>query len=339
MKIVIDAMGGDNAPKEAIKGAVTASRELGISVILVGDEATINAFLKEEDLDKADILVVHASQAVTMEDNPATVMREKKDASIFVGLDMLSKGEGDAFVTAGNTGALLMGSTLLVKRIKGIRRAALAPFIITAKEPSLLIDCGANVECTAEYLLQFAVMGSYYVKKQRNIERPKVSLLNNGTEKTKGTAMVKAAHVLLERAGNDGIINFTGNIEGRDVPYGEADVVVCDGFTGNILLKTMEGVGLFFADALKDIFMRSAMTKAAALVVKPGLREFRKMIDYREVGGAPLLGISRPVIKAHGASNSYAFKSAIKQAVLYADSMVISDIEESIERMGKNLLV
>lgn len=249
-------------------------------------------------------------------------------------LRMLSAGEGDALVSSGNTGALLVGSTMYVKRIRGVRRAALAPLMPTASEKgSLLIDSGANVECTPEYLLQFAYMGSFYAQKQMGIPSPKVGLVNNGAEASKGTPMLKETYALLQQAGQAGRLNFIGNIEGRDVPFGAADVVLCDGFTGNILLKTYEGVGLYFAGEMKKMFTKSLGTKVGALLVKDGLQAFKKKMDYKEVGGAPLLGISKPVVKAHGSSDPRAFRSAIRQAIQYADSGIISSITENIQHM------
>ncbi len=331
MKIILDAMGGDNAPDEIVKGAVLAADQLNIDILLVGDEQRVRALLQENPPQHPTrITVRHASDIITMEDNPVSAVRQKKDSSLAVALRLLGEGEGDAMVSAGSTGAVLTGATLFVKRIKGVRRAALAPVLPTAKGGSLLVDCGANVECTAEYLTQFAFMGYYYAQKQMGIKNPRVGLINNGAEETKGTDALRETYQILKKAAEEGKINFVGNVEGRDIPQGAADVLICDGFTGNVVLKTIEGVGLFFVGKVKEIFMKNAATKLAGAVVKPGLREFKKMLDYNEVGGAPLLGISKPIVKAHGSSGAEAIKNAVRQAVIYTESGVVADIERSI---------
>ncbi|MCX7615325.1 MAG: phosphate acyltransferase PlsX [Clostridiales bacterium] len=335
-RIIIDAMGGDNAPNEIVKGAVLAAKEFPIDIILVGKEEAIRDILKKEGEDDLKFQIVHAAEEVLMEDNPSTVLRDKKDTSMGVALKLLGEGGGDALVSAGSTGALLTGGTLFVKRIKGIRRAALAPILPTKNGGALLIDCGANVECTPEYLLQFAYMGYFYAKSHMNIKNPKVGLINIGTEETKGTPLYKETYALLKKAADTGTINFIGNIEGRDIVEGKADVILCDGFTGNIILKTIEGVGLFFVGEMKKIFKQSLKTKIAALMVKSGLVDFKKMLDYKEVGGAPLLGISKPIIKAHGSSDAHSFKSAIKQAVLYANLDIIPNITNNLCHMTIN---
>lgn len=329
MRILVDAMGGDNAPYEIVLGSLMAAREYKLSLVLVGRREDISAVLeKHPEYSDVELDIADAREIITMNDDPTTVMQEKKDASMTVALRMLSKGEGDALVSAGNTGALLIQSTLLAKRIKGIRRAALSPLLPTAKGKSLLIDCGANAECTPEYLLQFAYMGSHYMENVLGMEKPRVGLLNIGTEENKGDKLRQAAHVLLRQAGSR--INYIGNIESRDVPFGVADVIVTDGFTGNILLKTIEGVGLYFAKELKQIFMKSVMSKLAAVIVSGGIRGFKKKIDYNETGGAPLLGIAKPVIKAHGSAGALAFKSAIRQAKEYIETGIIGKIERDI---------
>lgn len=335
MKIIIDAMGGDNAPQSTVEGAVLAVRELGVQATLVGREQEIRACLEAAQAGDAanSIQVVHAEQTIDMCDSATSVTKEKKDSSLAEALRMLGAGEGDALVSSGNTGALLVGSTMYVKRIRGVRRAALAPVLPTDKGGALLIDCGANVECTPEYLLQFAYMGSFYAQKQLGAAKPKVGLLNNGAEASKGTPMLRETYELLQEAAQAGRLNFIGNIEGRDVPFGAADVILCDGFVGNVLLKTYEGVGMYFAGEMKKMFMRNLGTKMAALLVKDGLRAFKKKMDYKEVGGAPLLGISKPVIKAHGSSDPRAFKSAVRQAVQYAESGIIASISDNVGHM------
>jgi len=335
MKIVVDVMGGDNAPKEMIRGALQAAAEHGVDVIMAGRGEEILQALKEDGIHEIPkgVEIAHASQVVEMEDMPSSVVREKKDSSLVVGLNLVASGSGDAFVSAGSTGALLTASTLILKRIKGIRRAALAPILPSANGGALLIDCGANVECTPEYLLQFAYMGSYYAEKVMGREKPKLGLLNIGTEETKGTQVHREAYKLFHNAGEEGRIRFIGNVESREVCFGEVDVVVSDGFSGNIMLKTMEGVGLYFAGLMKKMFLKSAKTKLAALLVRDGIADFKRILDYKEVGGAPLLGIAAPVVKAHGSSDARAFASAIRQAKQYTQTGIISQITENIEYM------
>ena len=331
MRIIIDAMGGDNAPEEIVKGAVRAKRELGVDVTLVGIEERVRECLAAEGCD--DIDVVNATEVVTMEDDPSTATRRKKDSSMAVALNLLKDGAGDAVVSAGSTGALLTGATLTVKRIRGIRRAALAPVLPAGEHGVMLIDCGANVECTAEYLLQFAFMGSFYARKLMGCEAPRVGLLNVGTEDTKGGTLQHQAFALLKKAGDEGRINFVGNVEGTDVFAGKAEVVVTDGFTGNVLLKTTEGVIKFMMGALKGVFYKSTVNKLAAAVLKGDLKEMKKSMDVNEVGGTALIGISKPVVKAHGSSNAASIFAAVRQAIAFAGSGLIGDINANIEYM------
>ena len=331
MRIIIDAMGGDNAPEEIVKGAVRAKRELGVDVTLVGIEERVRECLAAEGYD--DIDVVNATEVVTMEDDPSTAIRRKKDSSMAVALNLLRDGAGDAVVSAGSTGALLTGATLTVKRIRGIRRAALAPVLPAGEHGVMLIDCGANVECTAEYLLQFAFMGSFYARKLMGCEAPRVGLLNVGTEDTKGGTLQHQAFALLKKAGDEGRINFVGNVEGTDVFAGKAEVVVTDGFTGNVLLKTTEGVIKFMMGALKGVFYKSTVNKLAAAVLKGDLKEMKKSMDVNEVGGTALIGISKPVVKAHGSSNAASIFAAVRQAIAFAGSGLIGDINANIEYM------
>lgn len=333
MKIILDTMGSDNGVRAATEGAILAVEKYGVEMILVGNEPEIMAVLETNGQAKNEKLrVVHASEIVDMHDDAATVLREKKDSSMARAFELLKSGEGDAIVGAGNTGAFLSGATLLIKRIQGIRRAALAPVLPTAKGGAVLVDCGANAECTPEYLLQFAIMGSIYAQRQMKIKSPRVGLANNGAEDTKGTPLYREAHALLKEAHAQGKINFIGNVEGRDIPLGSADVVVCDGFVGNLILKTIEGTAMYLVDEIKSMFMQSTKTKIAALLMKPSLKEFKKKLDYTEVGGAPLLGISKPVVKAHGSSNAKAFCGAIGQAMIYAGSGIVDEIEKNIEQ-------
>ena len=335
MRIIVDAMGGDNAPKAPVQGALQAVKEYGVEVVLVGRGEDILQAVRDEGVGElpAGLSVTHADQVVEMCDNPATAFKEKKDSSLTVGLNLLKNGEGDAFVSAGSTGALLSAATLLVKRIKGIRRAAMAPVVPTGGGGAVLVDCGATAEGTPEFLLQFAFMGSYYAERVLGRPEPKVGLLNIGAEPSKGTDLQREAYQLLQKARDEGRINFVGNVEDREAVEGAVDVIVADGYSGNIFLKTMEGAGLFLAREIKKMFMRSLKTKLAALLVKGGLRDFKKLMDSGEVGGTALVGISKPVIKAHGSSDGYAMKNAIRQAVEFTRSGMIEDITENVEHM------
>lgn len=335
MKIIVDAMGGDNAPLCNVQGALNAIQEYGIEVILVGDGEALLECLKGlgvGDLPQG-LEIAHASQVVTMEDNPALAFKEKKDSSLTVGLNLLKDGTGDAFVSAGSTGALLSAATLITKRIRGIRRAALAPVVPTGNGGAVLIDCGANAECTPEYLLQFAYMGSFYAQHALKRPEPKVALLNIGVEATKGATLQKETYPLLQAAKEAGRVNFIGNLEAREAVEGAADVIVADGYSGNIFLKTMEGAGLFLGRQMKGMFQKSLMTKLAALLVKDGIREFKRIMDSSEVGGTALMGISKPVIKAHGSSNARAIQNAIRQGVELCQSGLIEDITANVAYM------
>ena len=331
MRIIIDAMGGDNAPGEIVKGAVRAKRELGVEIVLVGREEEVRACLQSEGC--SDIEIVNATEVITMEDDPSTATRRKKDASMTVALNLLRDGKGDAVVSAGSTGALLTGATLIVKRIRGIRRAAMAPVLPAGEHGVMLIDCGANVECTPEYLLQFAYMGSFYAKKMMGCLNPRVGLLNVGTEDTKGGELQHQAFALLKQAGEEGRINFVGNVEGTGVFAGAADVVVTDGFTGNVLLKATEGTIKFMMKSLKGVFYKNLINKLAALVLKRDLAAMKKSMDVNEVGGTAFVGISKPVIKAHGSSNAASIFSAVRQAIAFVQAGVVEDIENNIEYM------
>ena len=335
MRIIVDAMGGDNAPQAPVQGALQAIKEYGVEVVLVGRGEEVLEALKKEGVGELPkgLSITHADQVVEMCDNPATAFKEKKDSSLTVGLNLLKSGEGDAFVSAGSTGALLSGATLLVKRIKGIRRAAMAPVVPTGGGGAVLVDCGATAEGTPEFLLQFAFMGSYYAERVLGRPEPKVGLLNIGTEPSKGTGLQREAYKLLQKAKEEGRINFVGNVEAREAVEGAVDVIVADGYSGNIFLKAIEGAGLFLTRELKKMFLRSLKTKLAAVLMKDGMREFKKLLDSNEVGGTALVGISKPVIKAHGSSNGYAIKNAIRQAVELSRSGIIEDITENVEYM------
>ena len=335
MKIIVDAMGGDNAPQAPVMGAVEANREYGVGVILVGRGETILKVLEDNGIKElpAGVEIAHASEVVEMCDNPATAFREKKDSSLTVGLNLLKSGEGDAFVSAGSTGALLSGATLVVKRIRGIRRAALAPVVPTGNGGAVLIDCGANAECPPEYLLQFAYMGSYYAEHVLGRPEPRVGLLNIGVEPSKGTSLQTAVYPMLVEAGKAGRINFVGNVEAREAVEGAVDVIVCDGYSGNIFLKTMEGTGLYLVRELKGVFTKNLLTKLAAVLVSGGLKQMKKLLSSSEVGGTALVGISKPVINAHGSSDAYAIKNAVRQAKQYVSSGIIESITENVDVM------
>ena len=335
MKIIVDAMGGDNAPQAPVMGAVEANREYGVGVILVGRGETILKVLEDNGIKElpAGVEIAHASEVVEMCDNPATAFREKKDSSLTVGLNLLKSGEGDAFVSAGSTGALLSGATLVVKRIRGIRRAALAPVVPTGNGGAVLIDCGANAECPPEYLLQFAYMGSYYAEHVLGRPEPRVGLLNIGVEPSKGTSLQTAVYPMLVEAGKAGRINFVGNVEAREAVEGAVDVIVSDGYSGNIFLKTMEGTGLYLVRELKGVFTKNLLTKLAAVLVSGGLKQMKKLLSSSEVGGTALVGISKPVITAHGSSEAYAIKNAVRQAKQYVSSGIIESITENVDVM------
>lgn len=330
MKIIVDAMGGDNAPEAIVKGSVYARDRLGAQLVLVGRREEIEKHLGE---DRHDIEIVDARDVITMEDDPSTATRRKKDASMTVALTMLKNGEGDAMVSAGSTGALLTGATLIVKRVRGVRRAAMAPVLPSRENGIMLIDCGANAECTPEYLLQFAYMGSFYAQRMMGLEQPRVGLLNIGTEETKGGQLQHESYKLLSKAKEEGRINFVGNVEASTMLMGGVDVVVTDGFSGNIALKTAEGVAKWLFTELKGVFMKSTVNKLAAAVIKSDVKSIAKSIDPNEVGGTAFLGISKPVIKAHGSSGDEAFFAAIRQAMAFAKADIVGDIEKNIDYM------
>ncbi len=337
MRIILDAMGGDNAPKAPVLGAVQAVKAFGAQVTLVGREAEIRKVFREENLElPSTITIVNAEDVVDMHDDPASIVHKRKGSSMVVGLKMLSDGQGDAFISAGSTGALLTGATLLVKRVKGIRRAAMGPSIPNkAGGKTVICDCGANAECTPEFLLQFALVGSLYAQKNMGVASPKVGLLNIGTEDSKGTPLQKEAYGLLVSARDQGLINFVGNVEARDVPMGAVDVVVCDGFSGNVLLKSIEGTAMFMGSLLKHkVFKRSLVSCLGYLLCKPGVKELLKLMDYREIGGTQFLGIKKPVIKAHGSSDALAFRNAIKQAMDAAQADFSGELEEGLKKLA-----
>jgi len=338
MRILLDAMGGDHAPEAVIQGAIRASKEFDAELVLVGRGADILEALKRLDIATLPkrMEVANAEDVVDMHDDPSTVVRKRRDSSMVVGLRMVAEGKGDALISAGSTGALLSAATLIVKRIPGIRRAALAPAVPTASGSCVLIDCGASAECTPEFLGQFACMGAQYAIHSLGIAEPRVALLNIGAEDSKGTPLQRDAYTLLTELDGAGLIHFTGNIEARDVPLGGADVVVSDGFSGNVLLKSIEGTALFFSQRLKSVFTQNALTKLSALACRSGLASLKETMDYRTVGGTPLLGISKPVIKAHGSSDELAIFHAVRQAAVAVQSDLAGTIRQNIDKMKRS---
>lgn len=336
MKIILDAMGGDLAPEAPVRGAIDAANAYGVEIVLVGRGEEILEVLKKQGIDNlpAGMEIANADDVVDMHDDPASVIHKRKNSSMIVGLKMLADGKGDAFVSAGSTGALLTGATLLVKRVKGIRRAAMAPAVPTKAGSKVVIcDCGANAECTPEFLLQFGLVGSAYVHNVLGVAQPRVGLLNIGTEDSKGTSLQKEAYSLLQSANDKGLIHFVGNVEARAVPLGEVDVVVCDGFSGNVLLKSIEGTAMFMGSMLKRMFKKNLFSKIGYLLCKSGVGEIAKLLDYREIGGTQFLGIKKTVIKAHGSSDALAFRNAVKQAMTAAEGNFTSQLEQSLAAM------
>ena len=334
MKIIVDAFGGDNAPVEIIKGCRMAADELGYEIILVGDEQKIKSEALKNNVSLDGMTVVYAPDVISMEDAPTDIMKSKNNSSMAKGLRMLSEGEGDAFVSAGNSGALCVGATLVVKRIKGVKRCAFAPVIPKGKGFFMLIDSGANIECRPEMLRQFGVMGSIYMKNVMVIDEPRVALVNIGTEVEKGDELRYEAFKLLEESD----INFIGNIEARDIPSDYADVVVTDGFTGNIILKFYEGMAKELFGKFKGVLTKSFKNKIAASIIMPDIKEMKKHMDYKEYGGAPLIGISKPVFKAHGSSDAKTIKNAIRLAGEYVKRNVVKLITDSMnnDKLIKN---
>ncbi len=327
MKIIVDAFGGDNAPLEIIKGCALAVDEYGFNIVLVGPKGKIEDVANKNKISLKNMEIVNADEIITMEDSADTVIKTKKESSMAIGLKLLSKGEGDAFISAGNSGALVVGATLLVKRIKGIKRCAFAPILPKDDGFFMLIDSGANVECRPEMLYQFGVMGSIYMDKVMGINKPRIGLANVGTEEHKGSELQQNTFKLLQNSN----LNFIGNIEARDIPIDAADVVVSDGFTGNIILKMYEGVALTLLNKIKGLFNKNLKTKLAASLVLSDMKELKKQIDYNEFGGAPIIGISKPVFKAHGSAKAKTFKNALKLTASYVENDVISEISTELK--------
>lgn len=329
MNIVIDAFGGDNAPLEVIKGSIDAQRDFNVDVTLVGDEAKIKKCASDNGLDISKLHIRHADTVIEICEEPTEVIKSKKNCSMAVGMQMLADGEGDAFVSAGSTGALVVGATFIVKRIKGIKRPALATILPTAGEPTMLLDSGANADCRPEMLVQFGIMGTAYMNRILGVEKPRVGLANIGSEESKGRDLELETYKQLKKAP----VNFIGNIEARQLPMGDCDVCVADGFCGNLLLKLYEGMAKFFSGELKTLLTKDFKSKMAALMVMKNVKEFKKKVDYSEYGGAPLLGTAKPVIKAHGSSNARAFYNAIRQAKQFTETQVIETITEALDTM------
>ncbi len=331
IRIVLDAMGGDHAPRAACEGALLALRDdPGLQVLLAGVKEVIGPLVAQAGDERDRLTIIDAPETISNNESPALAVRQKKNSAVVRGMLMLREGEADGFVSAGSTGAVLVGGMLRLGRIPGIERPALAPLLPGREGSFLVIDAGANVDCKPEYLAQFALMGDAYMRKAAGLEKPRVGLLNNGAEEEKGSQLYAAAHQLLKREA----LHFIGNVEGRYIPAGQADVIVCDGFDGNIILKYTEGVAETLMGIIKRELMADTRSKLGALLAKPAFRRVRKMMDYTEVGGAPLLGVRGAVVKAHGSSNGKAVHGALRQAVLMVRSGVAGAIEESIGKQS-----
>ncbi len=333
MKIIMDMYGGDNAPLAPLKGAALAVKEYGVEIVAVGDEAEMKKLCAENEISTEGFEFIDAPLVMPVCAEPTEAVKSYKESSLTVGLKALAEGVGDAYVGAGSTGAIVVAATLIVKRIKGIKRAALASVIPGLEKDYMLLDLGANVECRPEMLNQFGMMGSIYMENVEGVKNPKVALVNIGEESSKGTDLQKTAYSLMEKAG----YNFVGNVEARDVPSGKVcDVAVADGWTGNIILKTIEGLGGAFGKLIKGMLLKNIFTKLSALALKGGLSEFKQKLDYTKRGGAPLLGIARPVIKAHGSSNPEAFKNAINQAKIFVETDVNATISAALLKLKED---
>lgn len=326
MKIIVDAFGGDNAPLEILKGSAKAVEELGVEILLCGNGEKIRSCAAENSISLKNMEILEADAVFEMEYDPRTVLKEHSDTSLAVGMKALSEGKGDAFVSAGSTGAIVVGATFIVKRIRGVKRTAIASVMPSDKGPFMLLDSGANIECKPEHLVQFATMGSVYMNRIMGYKNPSIGIANIGVEETKGTQLQLDTYALLKESK----LNFVGNAEVRDIAAGAADVIVADGFTGNVILKMYEGVAKMLLGNIKAVFKKSVLSMLSYLGVKKGMDTFKAKMDYKEYGGAILLGVTKPVIKAHGSSDARAFKNAIRQAVNCVDKNVISVITESI---------
>ena len=341
MVILVDAMGGDNAPDAVIKGAVKAVNEVNSDILLIGDTNIINSKVKEfygkdkiEDI-SPKFSIHHTTEIITMEDKPTDAIKHKKDSSMVVGFNLLKEGKGDVFISAGNSGALLTGATLLIGRIKGIDRPAMAPMLPAYKKRLMLIDAGANTNCKPINLVQFAQMATIYLKNTFGIEKPAIGLLNIGTEPTKGNELIRESYQILTNESERLGINFVGNVEGRDAFSGKIDAIVCDGFTGNVFLKTIEGFGKLVKKSLTESLKKSILSTIAAIPAMPGIKRFSKTMDYKEYGGALFLGVKKPVVKAHGSSDEKLFHYTIKQAEDFAKNKAVDMMIEQFANLYK----
>ncbi|HZQ11075.1 MAG TPA: phosphate acyltransferase PlsX [Anaerolineae bacterium] len=330
MKIVVDAMGSDKRPVPDVQGAVEAAREYNVKVLLVGDETRVRAELVKIGNVPPTVQVVPASQEIEMREHPALAVKDKKDSSIVVGIEQVKQGRGEAFVSMGNTGAILTASVLYLQRIKGVHRPALGALIPTPKGPCLLLDIGANTDCKPEWLDQFAVMGDAYVRSVLGLAKPRVALLANGEEDTKGDQTVQAAHELLRQRAAETGLNFIGNVEGKDVPAHLADVVVCDGFVGNIALKTAEGISKMLNELIESEIKSNPITMIGGALAMPAFKQVKKILDYTEYGGAPLLGVNGVVIIGHGRSNAIAVKHAVRAAKRAVETNILETIRSGV---------
>lgn len=327
-RIILDTMGGDNAPKAIIDGARLAlDRFSDVFITFVGKKEVIERFLSD-DMPKDRFEIVNAREEIEMAEPPVAAIRKKKDSSLVVGMQLVADGRGDVFLTAGSTGATIAGATLIVRRAKGVERPALAPILPTTGKGILLVDCGANIDCKPVYLQQFAIMGSIYMETIMGIKNPRVGLINNGAEEEKGNSLTKEVYQLLTKTD----VNFVGNLEGRDILLDCADVAVCDGFVGNIVMKFLEGTAKALMTMLKDELMSTTRAKLGAALSKPAFSSFKKKMDYTEYGGALMLGVNAGVVKAHGSSNANAIMNAIRQARSFAEAKVVEQIREKLEK-------
>ena len=325
---MLDAMGGDHAPQVTVEGGVLAAQELGLEVVLVGREEAIRRELAKYETGGLSLSVVHASQVIKMEDKPATAVKAKKDSSMVVGMDLVKRGEAQAFVSAGNSGGLMVAALFRLGRIKGIQRPALSAIFVSREGPLCILDVGANTDCKPLYLLQFAIMGSVYMERVLGVEKPRVGIISTGEEEGKGNQLVLDTYPLLKESG----LNFIGNVEGKDVFSGLADVVVTDGFTGNVMVKLTEGAAGFLGEVIEEEIKRSPLTALGGLLAKPAFSRMKKRLDYSEYGGAPLLGVNGVVIVGHGRSNAKAVKNALRMAKRTVEGGMIEAIKEEIER-------
>jgi glycerol-3-phosphate acyltransferase PlsX len=327
MKIVLDAMGGDHAPPVAVEGGVRAAREYEIEVILVGREEEVQQELAKYDTSGLSLPIVHASQVIEMEEHPAAAVKAKKDSSMVVGMDLVKRGEADAFVSAGNSGGVMAAALFRLGRIRGIKRPALSTIYPTTPGLCFMLDVGANTDCKPEYLLQFAHMGAAYAERVLGIANPRVGIVSNGEEETKGSILVQEAHQLLKKGG----LNFIGNVEGKDIPAGMADVVVTDGFTGNVIAKLSDGLAASLLGIIKEEVKKNPLATVGALLSRPAFDQVKKRLDYAEFGGAPLLGVDGVVIVAHGRSNAKAIKNAVRVAKQAVEGGMLAAIKEGLQ--------